>query len=62
MYNTAFDTVSDCENYYDLISSEGALQFGEELKKLEVRKSAVLYKFTSLPRSPFGYEYNMRNK
>lgn len=62
MYNTDFKTVSDCENYYDLISSEGLGQFGEELKTLENGKSAVLYKVTSPPETPFAYEYNMKTE
>ncbi len=45
LWNGIFDSPSDCENYYDEISFEGMLQFGEEILNLDEGKSAVLCEF-----------------
>lgn len=57
MLNHPFNSVSDCENFYDRISFEGILQFGEELGALENKKEAALYECTPLPQTTYFKEY-----
>ena len=57
MLNRYFDEVSDCENFYDRISLEGVLQFGEELSALADKKEATLYECTPLPQTTYFKEY-----
>ncbi len=44
-WNKHFGSVSECESFYDEISFEGILQFGEEILNLDEGKSAVLCEF-----------------